>query len=725
MSISVADLVRYAEVGNPHDMTWRGWSGKDLGRFSPDGRYLAVVVRGGDPDRNMNESWILVYDLAVDSRSPRAREVARFTAATRYEPIGLVRWLADSRTLVFAGTRDRSVSQIYRVGVEGGPPFALTRFHEQLLWFAASADGARLIVNFRDLRAVGLSDCLGTVCRITDRYLPYLDENATEDSAGRLAVIDVVSGAESNAEAIEARDPDLDHCDIDVSLAPDGRFALQLCQLKRERIPTAWASYRAPPRLAGCVQEQNPHCVRRGFLRDLSTGKFRRVTDAPLLLFSLSVDPVWIDGGRFVILPAALEDLTADADEDAARRGHLAVLLLDPETGHVTRIGRLASDVTRATGARWDAATNTIIVEHDGLGARTQAFRRRGVLWIEVPVPTEQPTRTLALRQNLNMRPRLVLRDPRTQRETVLLDPNPWLDTRRLGRVEAVTWPVASGVWKGSLYYPPGYEPGRRYPLVIQTHGVKPGVFSLQGYSRNFPGQALTAKGVFVLQVGEDVFGQSGTPEEFPLTQAGYEAAVDYLNARGLIDPTKVGLIGWSWSGPAISFLVTHSNYAFAAAAFTDAGVHGLYGYMTESAPRAVEGEFGGPPMGSALKGWLERSPVFSLQRVRTPFLIWQAGWPGYSWDWNVGLRRAGVPVEYWYLKDGTHEVFTAEHRLVTNQRLVDWFRFWLKDEEDTDPAKSEQNARWRSFRDQQRALLGKPRPALLDWTSTPLNDPK
>ncbi len=28
-----------------------------------------------------------------------------------------------------------------------------------------------------------------------------------------------------------------------------------------------------------------------------------------------------------------------------------------------------------------------------------------------------------------------------------------------------------------------------------------------------------------------------------------------------------------------------------------------------------------------------------------------------------------------------------------------DWLRFWLKDEEDTDPAKAEQYARWRELR--------------------------
>jgi len=44
------------------------------------------------------------------------------------------------------------------------------------------------------------------------------------------------------------------------------------------------------------------------------------------------------------------------------------------------------------------------------------------------------------------------------------------------------------------------------------------------------------------------------------------------------------------------------------------------------------------------------------------------------------------------------------EHRLAIYNRNLDWFRFWLQDYEDPDPAKTEQYARWRQFRAKQRA---------------------
>lgn len=59
-----------------------------------------------------------------------------------------------------------------------------------------------------------------------------------------------------------------------------------------------------------------------------------------------------------------------------------------------------------------------------------------------------------------------------------------------------------------------------------------------------------------------------------------------------------------------------------------------------------------------------------------------------------------GKSVEYWFSPDETHELFEVRRRIRCNQLLVDWFRFWLKGEEDADPAKQEQYARWRQFRD-------------------------
>lgn len=83
---------------------------------------------------------------------------------------------------------------------------------------------------------------------------------------------------------------------------------------------------------------------------------------------------------------------------------------------------------------------------------------------------------------------------------------------------------------------------------------------------------------------------------------------------------------------------------------------------------------------------------------------MWSNGNIAGLWDWYVGLRRLGKPVENWFLPDGVHDVFKIGERINTTQLLVDWFRFWLKDEEDPDAEKIDRYSRWRRFREKQMA---------------------
>jgi len=71
-------------------------------------------------------------------------------------------------------------------------------------------------------------------------------------------------------------------------------------------------------------------------------------------------------------------------------------------------------------------------------------------------------------------------------------------------------------------------------------------------------------------------------------------------------------------------------------------------------------------------------------------------------WEWFAGLSRLDKPVELIYMPDGDHVLVRPLDRLTSQQGNVDWFCFWLTDEEDADPAKSEQYARWHKLRELQ-----------------------
>jgi len=69
------------------------------------------------------------------------------------------------------------------------------------------------------------------------------------------------------------------------------------------------------------------------------------------------------------------------------------------------------------------------------------------------------------------------------------------------------------------------------------------------------------------------------------------------------------------------------------------------------------------------------------------------------DWEWFAALRELRKPVEMVMLKDGEHDLVKPWERMVSQQGNVDWFCFWLKSEEDPDPAKADQYARWRELR--------------------------
>ena len=89
------------------------------------------------------------------------------------------------------------------------------------------------------------------------------------------------------------------------------------------------------------------------------------------------------------------------------------------------------------------------------------------------------------------------------------------------------------------------------------------------------------------------------------------------------------------------------------------------------------------------------------MDRIETPIRI-QTLYPESlfsDWHWYLGLSRLGKPVEMIYIPDGTHILEKPWERMTSQQGNVDWYCFWLKGEEDPDPAKADQYARWRELR--------------------------
>jgi len=188
-----------------------------------------------------------------------------------------------------------------------------------------------------------------------------------------------------------------------------------------------------------------------------------------------------------------------------------------------------------------------------------------------------------------------------------------------------------------------------------------------------------------------------------------FEAAIDHLDSLGLIDRSRVGLIGFSRTCFHVLYTLTHSRRPIAAAALTDGVDLSYLQYMLFENTRPGSGDRldeytpmnGGPPWGKNFDLWRERAPGFNLDRVSAPLRLEAIGVASVLEEWEpyAGLVLQHKPVELFVIPEGTHLLVKPWERLASSQGNADWFRFWLKGEEDLDPAKADQYARWRELR--------------------------
>ena len=163
----------------------------------------------------------------------------------------------------------------------------------------------------------------------------------------------------------------------------------------------------------------------------------------------------------------------------------------------------------------------------------------------------------------------------------MIWDPNPYLKDIDLGTAEVIHWKDDTGYeWKAGLVKPPDYTPGKRYPLVIQTHGFAESQFLSSGiFTTAFAARALAAQEIVVLQMDWN-FNNFDTPKEGPDQVAGFESVVKKLTDDGVIDPARVGVIGFSRSVYHVLVAITTAKHLFAAASVTDGMTFGYFEYL-------------------------------------------------------------------------------------------------------------------------------------------------
>jgi dipeptidyl aminopeptidase/acylaminoacyl peptidase len=242
----------------------------------------------------------------------------------------------------------------------------------------------------------------------------------------------------------------------------------------------------------------------------------------------------------------------------------------------------------------------------------------------------------------------------------------------------------------GFMVKPPGYREGARYPAVLRIHGGPVDQFGCEmdlAYDPSF--QLLAARGYVVLAVNPR--GSSGRGEAF--ARAIYAdwgnkdaqdviAAVDYAIARGVADPARLGIGGWSYGGILTNYVIAQDQ-RFKAATSGASASNILAGYGTDMYVREYEGELGTP--WTAASAYLKLSfPFLHADRIVTPTLF-MCG----EKDFNVpllnseqmyqALRSLGRDTKL-VIYPGQYHVLTKPSYILDRvRRYLEWYDQHLK----------------------------------------------
>jgi dipeptidyl aminopeptidase/acylaminoacyl peptidase len=727
---TVADEIGLALFDNPD-----GGPAEVL--FSPDGTYFVVKTERGRLDINRVEDEVRFYcsrdvrNFLDHSNEPQMSAV--WTVARTGKEGGVIagwRWLADSSGIAFLEPTENGNHRLVLADLQKKTVEPLTPETEMVKAFDVRdrqhyvysvADPGEQEKNKVEREAAFV---VGTGRSLFELILP------NDPITARIAPSSISLWAAIGSKRIEVKKAGAPLANFgNFALSPDGKSLVT--SLPVLDVPSAWeALYPPPPSTvsknrihSGHYDAKSSH-VHQLVRIDLQTGAIESLTDAPLADDAGWIaigDPSWSSDGREILLP---NTFLKSKDNSPSRP---CVAVMDVSSDVTTCVEVLMAPNAKTSGeegyhlvfgARFASGTGHVMVafiSHQDESFRTTEYQRTNDSWQAVTelrgsFPAEQNGLEVSVKQGLNDPPMLVAATKQTSR--VIWDPNPQVNNIELGQASVYTWKDKEGrEWKGGLYKPINYKPGQRYPLVIQTHGFSASEFRPSGvFPTAFAARALAATGIVVLQTATGVAGANCaivTPEEGPCAIAMLESAANQLVSDGLVDRERIGIIGFSRTCFYAMEMLTTGSLHLKAASVTDGVMEDYFQYILN--PDRASGEsnsmIGAPPFGDGLQLWLKSSPGFNLDKITAPLLVVGEGPVSllFMWQPYAGLRYLHKPVDLIMLNTGEHVLTNPAVRMESQGGTVDWFRFWLKDEEDPDPAKAGQYARWRESRELQK----------------------
>jgi dipeptidyl aminopeptidase/acylaminoacyl peptidase len=716
--------VRYFVANSELPATLSAYN-EPLVEWSPDRGRFFLISRRGNLQCDCNEYELQVFSaehLTQVLHSSAQRQAWRPSAwrtvsVSSSHPNELMQGISDAKWLgnddvLFMGVRGRGPRHLYRLTLDSGELHDLTPVKGDVFGYSLNA-GSLVFKTVRFDR----SNTLDT----------YPAVSVTGDELFQLAgapsmVTELfVSASGATARALAT----FSSVQAGPWIAPDGKHAVFAFLPDSPDIPQEWSTYEVAPRRGQQTSMQF-------MLIDVQRQAFRPILNAPVGTVTRAgwhtqPDAIWSHDSRHVVLV----NTALPVADDETRRAMSFVIDVDVTSDQWSIVDSLGGIAASSVGVAlndvsWDAQGLLHIPFTSGTTAGIAVYeqvagtwRRRSTSALDRPMNDSVAASGLqvAIRENANEPAIPFATDGR--HEVPLAVPDTAIRGLRRARVEDLEWmEPGNRKVRGGLMLPADGEPRHRLPLVIQAHHYLPNRFLPDGSATTaFAAQALASSGMAVLfldipTADKDAAWRSsvsGTIREGQAFVTRIDAAVEHLVARGLIDPRRIGLVGFSRSGLMTYYALTHPGRTKLAAAVIADGWSASYGeYVIDAATsppgsssHAEADEYYGGSFWQNKQAWLEYAPGFNVDRIRTPVLFTTTG----RFNTILTLETLGAmrltrrPYEYLVFPEGSHQLQTPRERQASLQATADWMCFWLQDKENEAAQKGDRFDRWRTIR--------------------------
>ncbi|HTU18357.1 MAG TPA: prolyl oligopeptidase family serine peptidase [Gemmataceae bacterium] len=579
-------------------------------QVSPDGRWAVWVHVVPDKERDEEVSRLVRLDLTT----------GRETVLTR-GPEGCLhpRWSPDGRHLAFlrplSVTRKHSPeaagNQLWLLDSTGGEPWPLTEWFSEIQQLAWAGPNALLFAaqETPTLRASTLKD---------EKDDTVVVEDERETPPVRLFRV------EAATKKVTRLTDNRDRIDK-LAVSPDGRYAVAIHQRSLR--------YMFDNKIKPAV-----------FLHDLHSGQARRLFSEP----HWNIRHVcWSPDGRG-FYATNLHNSQPRFDQAGVRHVHYYDLARNAAIAVDLDWERGLGDEAENEDSPGLAVTQDgfVALLADGVRNKVARYTRAGDSWRRTWLTGEHADHIFAFRAGADGKTllyahsssrtptqwyRAALAGSRLNKPRAFAEINPRLRELSHARTEVVHWKGARGEEvEGILYYPHAYRQGTKYPLVVMIHGG-PALADLDAWAEDWitPANLVCQRGAFVLKANYHGSAGYGLRWMESITRGRYldletvdiEKGVDFLIARGLVDPARLALSGWS-NGAILTNLLTVRTTRYRAAISGAGNIE----YVSDWANCEFGDAFnryylGASPLEDPLL-YLVKSPFYRLGRVRTPTLI-------------------------------------------------------------------------------------------------------